>query len=49
MSPLLFPRHKFKDLPPLYIQVDGGDPLRDEAMLYERFMREAGVATKMDM
>ncbi|ETI20680.1 hypothetical protein G647_07022 [Cladophialophora carrionii CBS 160.54] len=37
-----------KDLPPALFQVDGMDPLRDEALIYERVLREEyGVKTKL--
>ncbi|QDS77185.1 hypothetical protein FKW77_002330 [Venturia effusa] len=32
--------YNFKDLPPTFFQICGMDPLRDEAMLYERLLRE---------
>ncbi|KAJ7885521.1 Alpha/Beta hydrolase protein [Mycena olivaceomarginata] len=46
LSPLLLPH---ENLPPLYIQVAGFDPLRDEGLLYERLLRECGVRTKLDV
>jgi len=46
-SPLLYSSHK--GLAPAYIQVCGADPLRDEALLYERLLREAGVTTKLEV
>ncbi|KAJ7859869.1 Alpha/Beta hydrolase protein [Mycena leptocephala] len=36
-------------LAPAYIQVCGLDPLRDEVLLYERVLREAGVKTRLDI
>ncbi|KAF7341799.1 Esterase/lipase/thioesterase [Mycena sanguinolenta] len=36
-------------LPPLYIQICGLDPLRDEGLLYERVLREQDVRTKLDI
>ncbi|TVY59632.1 AB hydrolase superfamily protein B1A11.02 [Lachnellula suecica] len=39
-----------RDLPPAYFQVCGLDPLRDEALIYERVLREeAGVRTRLDV
>ncbi|OCH92006.1 hypothetical protein OBBRIDRAFT_791755 [Obba rivulosa] len=46
-SPLLYPSHK--GLPPAFLQVCGTDPLRDEALLYERLLREDGVKTKLEV
>jgi len=39
-----------KNLPPAYFQIDGMDPLRDEAIIYERVLREDdGIKTKMNV
>ncbi|KAI0920681.1 hypothetical protein AcW1_002350 [Taiwanofungus camphoratus] len=46
-SPLLYPSHQ--GLPPAYLQICGGDILRDEGLLYERLLREAEVKTKLDI
>ena len=46
-SPLIFPSHG--GLPPAYIQVCGADPLRDEVLIYEQVLKEAGVRTKLDI
>ncbi|GJJ13703.1 hypothetical protein Clacol_007959 [Clathrus columnatus] len=47
VSPLL--AESFRGLPPAYIQIAGLDLLRDEAFLYERLLRDAGVPTKLDV
>ncbi|OCB92189.1 hypothetical protein A7U60_g429 [Sanghuangporus baumii] len=47
VSPLL--AESFEGLPPAYVQIAGADVLRDEGLLYEQFMREAGVPTKLDV
>ncbi|KAJ7765123.1 Alpha/Beta hydrolase protein [Mycena olivaceomarginata] len=46
ISPLLLSHEK---LPHAYIQVAGLDPLRDEALLYTRLLRECGVLTNFDV
>ncbi|GKT66778.1 lipase 2 [Colletotrichum tofieldiae] len=55
-SPLFVPFHfggigqGHKGLPPAYFQVAGLDLLRDEALIYERILREeVGVKTKLDI
>lgn len=48
-SPLLW-KTGHKDLPPTYLQIAGLDPLRDEALIYERELREKnGIKTKVDV
>ncbi|KAK0946092.1 hypothetical protein LTR29_002406 [Friedmanniomyces endolithicus] len=48
-SPLLVPTGQ-KGLPASYFQICGMDPLRDEALVYERILRrDEGVQTKVDM
>ena len=47
-SPLLHPN--LRGLPPAFFQVCGLDPLRDEALLYERVLREEnGVNTRINI
>jgi acetyl esterase/lipase len=39
-----------KDLPPAFFQVDGLDPLRDEALIFEKVLREEyNVKTKLNV
>ena len=47
VSPLLYPSHA--GLPPAHIQVAGFDPLRDEGILYDKLLRQAGVKTRLDV
>ncbi|RPD55184.1 hypothetical protein L226DRAFT_470675 [Lentinus tigrinus ALCF2SS1-7] len=45
VSPLLAASHA--GLPPAFIQVQEFDPIRDDGILYERVLREAGVKTQL--
>lgn len=48
-SPLLF-KTGHAGLPPSYFQICGQDPLRDEALIYERVLREEeGLKTKVNV
>jgi acetyl esterase/lipase len=48
-SDLLFPTGN-SNLPPSYFQICGSDPLRDEALIFERILREdEGIKTKVDV
>ena len=48
-SPLLV-KNGQKGLPTSYFQICGQDPLRDEALIYERILREdQGIMTKVDV
>ncbi|KAF2170150.1 hypothetical protein M409DRAFT_35989 [Zasmidium cellare ATCC 36951] len=48
MSPLLW-KSGHKGLPPQYLQICGADPLRDEALVYDRVLREEGVKTRVEV
>jgi acetyl esterase/lipase len=47
-SPLLWPTGH-ANLPPTYFQICGADMLRDEALIYERELRENNIETKVDI
>ncbi|KAL1860170.1 hypothetical protein Plec18170_002119 [Paecilomyces lecythidis] len=36
-------------MPPVYIEVCGKDPLRDDGLIYKQFLREHGVKTELDL
>jgi acetyl esterase/lipase len=36
-------------MPPVYFQVCGMDLNRDDGLIYERVLREGGVATRLDL
>jgi acetyl esterase/lipase len=38
-----------RGMPPVYIQVAGKDPLRDDGLIYEKALRAHGVKTKLDV
>lgn len=38
-----------RDLPPAFLQIDGLDPLRDEALIYADMLEESHVRTKVDV
>jgi acetyl esterase/lipase len=48
VSPLLHPAGH-KDLPPVYLKVCGLDPLRDEALIFEKRLRDANIPTRLDI
>ena len=48
--PILFQdKVPFSKLPPTLFTVDGMDPLRDDSLIYEELLKEAGVKTKLDL
>lgn len=47
-SPLWWPGGHKKQ-PATYIQICGQDPLRDDSLIYEHFLKEAGVPVKTDV
>ncbi|KAL7908166.1 alpha/beta hydrolase fold-3 domain-containing protein [Trichoderma velutinum] len=36
-------------LPPVYLQVNGNDPARDDGLIYEKVLRDHGVKTRIDV
>lgn len=44
-SPLIHPN--MKDLPPCFLQVGGLDPLRDEAIIWDRVLKENGGKSRL--
>lgn len=41
--------HPHAGMPPVYFQVCGQDPFRDDALVYERTLRDHGVSTRLDV
>ncbi|KAK2040093.1 hypothetical protein LZ31DRAFT_587369 [Colletotrichum somersetense] len=51
-SPDLSPfnaKNPHKGIPPVYLQVCGKDPLRDDGLVYERVLRDHGAKTRLDV
>lgn len=46
-SIILAPDHN--NVAPAYFMIAGLDPLRDEGLLYQKILKEAGVNTKLDL
>lgn len=47
LSVLLVP--DLSRLPKAYFQVSGADPLRDDSLIYENILKEAGTETKVEL
>ncbi|PPR06938.1 hypothetical protein CVT26_004127 [Gymnopilus dilepis] len=47
-SPINAPEEVLKQLPRTYIQVGGQDCLRDDGVVYERFLKDRGVEVRLD-
>ncbi|PTU17989.1 hypothetical protein P175DRAFT_0444776 [Aspergillus ochraceoroseus IBT 24754] len=47
-SPFVYP-DVAADIPPAFIQVAGMDPMRDDALIYRRYLQEHGVKTRLNV